>query len=151
MPSTLPSGRPSRRSRKPRKTPIRAALRCITLAALALVGLASGCSLGNVTHDACGQTSECGALFGVGSECLEGYCTDPKKCATDADCTQGTCRGGFCSVGSCEGTIGGKPCYACAPEKREEFLNACTDATCVPFDPARVTKIKPGDPLPPVP
>lgn len=121
------------------------------LLASSLSFLLLGCSLGNVTHDACAQTSECSALFGAGSECVGGYCTDPQTCSIDADCQNGTCRGGYCSTGSCEGEVSGRPCFACSPVKREEFLNACTNATCVSFDPARVTKHTPGDPLPPVP
>jgi hypothetical protein len=118
---------------------------------LALLGAPAACSLGNFSPDTCGQNVECVGLFGSGSECISGYCTDPKQCETDDECAQGTCRGGFCSVGSCEGTQNGVPCYGCAPEKREEFLNACTNAACVSFDPARVTKLPPGGTLPPIP
>jgi hypothetical protein len=120
-------------------------------AALVLAALPAGCSLGNFTPDACGQSGECVALFGAGSQCLNGYCTDAVKCAGDADCKEGTCRGGFCAVGSCESVVADRPCWACAPESRLEFLNACTNATCVPFDQARVTKLSPDGTLPPVP
>ncbi|HEX7666987.1 MAG TPA: hypothetical protein VF407_20800 [Polyangiaceae bacterium] len=37
--------------------------------------------------------------------------------------------GGDCGVASADG-----PCYACDPSTDIEFLNACTDSTCVPFD-----------------
>jgi len=124
--------------------------------ALVLASLAAfpavGCSLGNLNPDSCTQNADCTATFGVGSECLNGYCTDPTKCQADSDCPKGgACRGGFCSVGSCDGTQNGAPCFACAPEKREEFLNACTNAACAPFDPARVTKLPQGGQLPPIP
>jgi hypothetical protein len=120
-------------------------------AALALATTAAGCSLGNLSPDACEQSGECVALFGAGSECVNGYCSDQVKCTDDADCAAGTCRGGFCAVGSCEGAVSGRPCFACAPETRTEFLNACTNATCVPFDKARITKLPPDGTLPPVP
>ena len=112
---------------------------------------AEACSLGNLTPDHCTQSSECTGVFGVGSECVNGFCTEAVKCVVDADCQEGTCRGGYCSVGSCEGTVNGRPCHACAPEKREEFLNACTNATCEPFDASRVTKLPQDGKLPPLP
>lgn len=116
-----------------------------------LVHLVGACSLGNLTPDPCAQSSECLAVFGAGSECVNGYCTEAVKCATDVDCKEGTCRGGFCSVGSCEGNVDGRPCHDCAPTTREEFLNACTNATCVPFDPTRVTKMPADGKLPAIP
>ena len=127
------------------------ALCAVLGAALAFATAPAGCSLGNLSPDKCGQSGECATLFGVGSECVNGYCTDPVQCTDDADCAEGSCRGGFCAVGSCEGAVSGRPCFACAPETRVEFLNACTNATCVPFDKARVTKLPPGGSLPPVP
>ncbi len=142
---------PSRKPSIPKRPAGRSRVFAWLGAALALAALPAGCSLGNLSPDACGQSGECSALFGTGSECVQGYCTDPVKCAGDADCAEGACRGGFCSVASCEGAVSGRPCWACAPESRLEFLNACTNATCVPFDKARVTKLLPDGSLPPVP
>jgi hypothetical protein len=131
---------------------LRPRLLSAVFALLAASALAAGCSLGNLNPDRCKQNADCIGTFGIGSECLNGYCSDPTKYSTDADCpSAGTCRGGFCSVGSCEGTQNGMPCFGCPPVSREEFLNACTNASCVPFDPARVTKLAPGAPLPPIP
>ena len=43
------------------------------------------------------------------------------------------------STGGCVDAKTG--CYACAPTTREQFLNACTDAVCVPFDTSKVTAL----------
>jgi hypothetical protein len=43
-------------------------------------------------------------------------------------------------------------CYACAPTTTTQFLNACTGATCVPFDDVgRLTLLLPDGALPPLP
>ena len=43
-------------------------------------------------------------------------------------------------------------CYPCAPTTSEQLTNACTSATCVPFDDTtRLTKLLPGGSLPPLP
>jgi hypothetical protein len=43
-------------------------------------------------------------------------------------------------------------CYPCAPTGAIQFLNACTSATCVPFDDGtRVTGLLPDGALPPLP
>ena len=120
-------------------------------AILALFGIPAACSLGNLSPDTCAHSGECTPVFGAGSECVEGYCTDPVRCDGDSACERGTCRGGYCSLGQCEGTVNGKACFGCVPETRQEFLNACTNATCVAFDPTRLTKMTPDGQLPPLP
>lgn len=52
------------------------------------------------------------------------------------------------SGGSCEGEDG---CYSCEPVENEHFLNACTDADCVPFDNVARLPLYNGGDLPPVP
>jgi hypothetical protein len=43
-------------------------------------------------------------------------------------------------------------CYACTPTTSSQLQNACTDATCVPFDErARLTHLLPDGALPPLP
>jgi hypothetical protein len=52
---------------------------------------------------------------------------------------------------SCEGDSSGS-CYACTPVTTPQFLNACTTATCVPFDDlSRLTHLLPDGSLPPLP
>jgi hypothetical protein len=50
------------------------------------------------------------------------------------------------------GCVGPAGCFKCAPAKNDEFLNACTDGQCTPFDnTARLPLFKAGQPLTAVP
>ncbi|MDB4946598.1 MAG: hypothetical protein JWP97_6132 [Labilithrix sp.] len=50
---------------------------------------------------------------------------------------------------ACNGPAG---CFACEPVSELDFLNACTDGSCTPFDNvARLPLYKAGQPLPAVP
>lgn len=74
----------------------------VATAMLATLGvLAAGCSLGNVHHDDCTTDAQCGALFGVGSTCAEGFCSDAAACATGHDCRKAA-GGGACIAGACQ-------------------------------------------------
>jgi hypothetical protein len=54
-------------------------------------------------------------------------------------------------VTNCDVDLGSQ-CYPCAPAGAIQFLNACTSATCVPFDDlTRVTRLLPDGALPPLP
>ena len=56
--------------------------------------------------------------------------------------------GGTGGAPNCDGPNG---CFSCPPTKNVEFLNACTDAQCSPFDDkARLPLYNNGN-LPPVP
>jgi hypothetical protein len=49
----------------------------------------------------------------------------------------------------CSGAAG---CFKCEPVTNDNFLNACTNGQCTPFDNvARLPLYKAGQPLPPVP
>lgn len=61
---------------------------------------AASCSLGNVAQDDCLGDGECAALFGLGSKCVEGYCTDAPSCKTGHDCRH-RFGGGACVSGRC--------------------------------------------------
>ncbi|MDB5219128.1 MAG: hypothetical protein JWO86_7055 [Myxococcaceae bacterium] len=51
---------------------------------------------------------------------------------------------------SCNG--GPQGCFTCEPVQLDDFLNACTDGQCTPFDNvARLPLYKAGQALPPVP
>jgi hypothetical protein len=107
----------------------------LALAPPPVIAFAS-CSLGDVRRDACANDDQCAAAFGVGSACGPGgYCTDP-----------------MASPG-CVGTSdGGLACFACAPTTTPQFENACTSATCVPFDDAtRLANLTADGGLPPLP
>ena len=76
------------------------------IAAGALLGslgvLAAGCSLGNLSHDDCTDDAQCGALFGLGSTCAEGFCSDAASCNTGHECRKAA-GGGACVMGACQG------------------------------------------------
>jgi hypothetical protein len=105
--------------------------------ALSLVvagSLLGGCLLGNVTHDDCTSDDQCALAFGTGSQCKEGFCTTP----TNPGCEK---RG-----------PDGQNCFSCTPSSTPQFENACTNATCAPFDnKTRLTKLNPDGSLPPLP
>ena len=43
-------------------------------------------------------------------------------------------------------------CYPCAPTQTDQYLNSCTDGTCVPFDQTRLKDLLlPDGGLPPIP
>ncbi len=107
----------------------------VVIAALlgAITALASACSLSNQKHDPCKDDAQCATVFGAGSKCVAGYCTDPMG----VECQQ---------TGK-----DGRACYGCPPKTTPEFHNACTDAQCAPFDEKRLTKLTPDGGLPPLP
>jgi len=65
------------------------------------------------------------------------------QCRSDSDCHSATfsaCHENVCvdphllgAAGS-SGCAGPNACVRCAPEAGTDFLNACTDSNCVPFD-----------------
>jgi hypothetical protein len=84
--------------------------------------------------------------------------TRDRQCERDADCARfGAARcdlsGHVCvpthatGDGGCEGD---GACYRCAPTTNAELQNACSDATCRPFDRRRLTRLVDGG-LPPLP
>lgn len=118
----------------PRRAP--RGLRALGIAAASTLALAlAACSLGNVHHDDCTSNEQCAAAFGAGSTCDTGFCTDPQG------------PSGCQKTGS-----DGRACFSCTPKTTTDFHNACSDATCTPFDDAkRVTKLLPDGGFPPLP
>jgi len=49
---------------------------------------------------------------------------------------------------SCQGSTG---CFQCSPGTDPEFLSACTDSTCIPFDNGRLTNLNSDGTLKPIP
>jgi hypothetical protein len=101
--------------------------------AVALAIAVASCSLGNVTHDDCVSDAQCSAGFGAGSRCDQGFCT----AATSPGCQK---------TGA-----DGRACFGCTPKTTVDYLNACSDATCSPFDDKRLTKLTPDGGLPSLP
>lgn len=69
----------------------------------------------------CERDSDC--RVGSYSSCERGVCVDPAA--------SGSSNAG---AGGCAAATG---CFRCTPDAGSEFLNACTDASCVPFDNAK--------------
>jgi hypothetical protein len=113
-----------------------AALAALTLGgALSLFIVASSCSITNVKYTACTSDTQCSGVFGAGSTCQQGFCSDPSSMA---DCNQSGADG--------------LPCYGCPPTTQTQFHTACTTAACQPFDNAtRLTKLTADGGLPPLP
>lgn len=102
--------------------------------ASALALAVASCSLGNIAVTDCVSDAQCSAGFGAGSRCDRGFCT----AATSPGCQK---------TGA-----DGRACFGCAPKTTDDFLNACSDATCSPFDDAkRLTKLTPDGGLPALP
>lgn len=103
---------------------------------LIAAGLAlASCSLGNIVYDDCTSDAQCATAFGAGSRCETGFCTP---------------AGG--SSGCEKKAADGHACFSCAPKTTTDFENACTDASCAPFDDAaRLTKLTADGGLPPLP
>ncbi|TKD03307.1 hypothetical protein [Polyangium fumosum] len=83
------------------------------------------------------------------------------QCTTDADCNkfgngsvcqQGVCvaKGGSGSSSGSGGSGGGEACFSGEPTKDEQYLNQCTDATCVDFDNCARLGLCDGAALPPL-
>jgi hypothetical protein len=104
----------------------------LSAALAALEGLA-GCSLVIESRDRqCERDQDCSGFDGAACDVANGVCVPRASTGT-----------------SCEGPDG---CWACAPENQEQFLNACTDAECVPYDNAQLEGLLLEDgSLPPVP
>jgi hypothetical protein len=67
--------------------------------------------------------------------------------APDADASEDVSE----DMTSCDVDLASQ-CYPCTPTLNAQFLNACTSATCVPFDDTtRVTHLLPDGALPPLP
>ena len=89
----------------------------IALLALGAAASFSGCSfLIDKNARQCERDSDCHA--GSYSSCQRGVCVDPARP----------------SGAGAAGCLAATGCFRCVPEAGNEFLNACTDASCVPFD-----------------
>jgi ABC-type branched-subunit amino acid transport system substrate-binding protein len=90
------------------------------LAVVAALGAAApGCSLGNIAQDDCESSGECEAAFGLGSACVEGFCSSPKACSTGHDCRR-MFGGGACVNGGCVAALPRDP--ACSVTEPPDLL-----------------------------
>lgn len=89
-----------------------------------LLAILSGCSLGNIRSDDCDSNGECSALFGLGSQCSEGFCTPPSPCVTGHDCRK-MFGGGACVNGACTTQLPADS--ACPVTEPEDLLSKKAD------------------------
>lgn len=84
-----------------------------------------------------------------------------RQCEEDADCASfgdavcnlgaGVCVTPTASGSSGSGCEGENGCFSCAPQQFEEFLNACTNAPCIPYDNGPLEGYLVDGNVPPVP
>jgi branched-chain amino acid transport system substrate-binding protein len=95
--------------------------------ALAFGAAASGCSLTNVAHTACTSDAQCGTVFGAGSKCSDGFCTDALTCTTGHDCRKAL-GGGACVAKQCVTTLPKDPACVALIEPPDLFSQPVTGA-----------------------
>ncbi len=104
-----------------------------------------------ITHDTeqCKVDKDCESFHAV-CDTSTHVCVSPTTSSSGSGGGSSSSSGGGAggSGGSCTGDAS---CYACTPKTTNEFLNACSDATCKHFDNARCTKLSPDGGLPKLP
>jgi hypothetical protein len=113
----------------------------VLTAGVAALGAAPGCSLIIESRDRqCESNEDCAGFGDATCEISSGICVGN---ATS------TSTSGSTGSAACAGPDG---CFACEPTKTEEFLNACTDVGCVPYDNGQLQGLLlEGGSVPPVP
>jgi len=70
----------------------------------------------------------------------------------DYEVGKGAGQGGSGGSAGCEWDPDSGACYPCAPANDRQYLNACTESTCEPFDDkVRVTNLPSDGTLPSIP
>jgi hypothetical protein len=87
----------------------------------------------------------CNELIG-----LTGYTASADAGVAETGTVEHPDGGAAVAEASCGDDAAGS-CYACTPVTNVQFLNACTNAACVPFDDGRLTNLLPDGALPPLP
>jgi hypothetical protein len=90
------------------------------------LGLVAACSLVVTTKDQCSVDGDC-KKFGSYSKCQEGVCVKPGDTGADGG------PDGSTDSGSDAADVDAG-CFTGTPMVDEEFLNACVDGGCEPFD-----------------
>jgi hypothetical protein len=117
-------------------------------AALWALSGATGCSIVVESPDRqCERDEDCAGF--EGAVCDGGACVPRDAATTSTGPGSGASSSASSGTGGCEGDDG---CFACEPTKQAEFLNACTNAACVPYDNAQLEGLLlPDGSVPPVP
>lgn len=109
------------------------------VASVTAIGTATGCSLVIESRDRqCEQDEDCSGFVNATCDVAGGVCV-----------ARVTTTSGSTGSAACAGADG---CFACPPTTTEEFLNACTDVGCLPFDNTQLQGLLLEDgSVPPVP
>lgn len=120
--------------------PSRSTTRSLALVASSAAALAwlAGCSFVVESRDRqCERDADCAGLENAVCDLAGGVCVPDSSTTTTT------------SSGGCEGPDG---CYACPPQTQVQFLEACTDAECIPYDNTQLEGLlEPDGSVPPVP
>jgi len=91
------------------------------------------CTLTNIGYDSCQANSDCRSAFGLGSACVDGFCSEPTECSTGHDCRRAL-GGGACVDRHCVPTLPADSAGACTmfePEALSGVELAGTDAPVI--------------------
>ena len=95
--------------------------------------------------------SGCSTLIGLDGYTTRSEAPDGSQIERPVDASADTLAPISADSASCE-IDASFECYACTPTQPSQFLNACTTATCVPFDDSvRLTNLLDDGGLPPLP
>jgi branched-chain amino acid transport system substrate-binding protein len=83
---------------------------------------AAGCSLSNISADACSSHDDCREAYGFGSACIDGFCGEPTSCQTGHDCRTSH-GGGACVEGRCVDVLPADPLGACTVFEPDDVPN----------------------------
>ncbi len=130
----------------------------LLLASLAALGGSFGCSLVVESQDRqCEADADCNGFENAVCDVAGGVCIarGPTGISTGVSSSGGAGGAGPTSTSTSTGgedCIGPDGCVSCKPIAQEDYLNACTDAQCVPYDNSQLDGLLEEDgSLPPVP
>ena len=125
-------------------------LTALAVAALAALLGVSGCSFVVESQDRqCETDADCSGFADAVCDTAGGVCVAREVAGPSSTGTGGGGGGSGSTSTGCDGPDG---CFACEPDSQVEFLNACTDAACIPYDNGQLEGLLLEDgSVPPVP
>jgi hypothetical protein len=129
----------------------------LLVASLVTLGGTGGCSFVVESEDhQCESDEDCKGFDDAVCNVSAGVCVRREAATTSSSTTTSaetsTSASSTTSTGTGEECVGEDGCFACDPVEQADWLNACTDAACVPFDNGRIADLLEEDgSLPPVP
>ncbi len=115
---------------RPRHHPVLGLLIAVLLGLSALGS--SACLLTNINPDACESDRACVEAFGLGSSCVESYCSEPTACQTGHDC-RARHGGGACVDKRCVDHLPADPVGACKVFEPTDLPNKALTGKAAPL------------------